>query len=250
MGAYIPLESGRWLGLLLPLYGYLLVVGVVSYVFMALGLYTLAKRRGVGNPWLSWVPVAWLWVLGSLADQYDLRTQGRRRNQRSLLVWLGAGSAVGGALLLAALLPLLHWLARGPAHDRQALASLPFLLLLLLLELAVLVVSMAGLVLEYIALYKLFASCDRESTAVYLILSILAPLACPLLIYAFRNKDAGLLPPPGPGFGGPPPPLRTLPAPPMPPAPAKDPRPLMPPTAPQAAPPVQPGPTIQPPREP
>ncbi len=224
------------------MYGYAMLVSVISYVFYALGLYALAKRRGVGSPWLAWIPVASLWTLGSLADQYDLRVRGRRRNQRKLLLGLGAGTTGGLLLLLAFLLPLLFWLGRGNFTERQLAAALPFFLLLLLFALAVLVLSVAALVLEYIALYKLFASCDRESTGVYLLLSVLAPLACSLLIYAFRNKDAALPQPPGTGAWSPAPPLRTLPAPPD--------HPFRPqPPAAQSAPPVQPGQTIQPPRE-
>ena len=45
-------------------------LSIAAYVLQALGLYTIAKRRGISNPWLAWVPVAWVWVLGSISDQF------------------------------------------------------------------------------------------------------------------------------------------------------------------------------------
>ena len=44
------------------------VISIVTYVLTALAMYTIAKRRGLNRPWLSWVPVVNCWVLGSLSD--------------------------------------------------------------------------------------------------------------------------------------------------------------------------------------
>ena len=52
-------------GFLSILLFFVLVVGLVFYVFESIGLYTLAKRRGLQYPGLAWVPVANMWILGS-----------------------------------------------------------------------------------------------------------------------------------------------------------------------------------------
>ena len=31
--------------------------GIAAYVLRALGLYNIAKRRGINHAWMSWVPV-------------------------------------------------------------------------------------------------------------------------------------------------------------------------------------------------
>ena len=46
------------------------LIGIATYVLSALGLYTIAKRRGLNHPWLAWIPVASAWIVGSLSDQY------------------------------------------------------------------------------------------------------------------------------------------------------------------------------------
>ena len=42
------------------------LVSLAIYVFTALSLYTIAQRRGLHCPWLAWIPVANLWLMGSL----------------------------------------------------------------------------------------------------------------------------------------------------------------------------------------
>ena len=56
------------------------IIGIISYVFSSLGLYTIAKRRSIPAPGWAWVPVGSLFILGSLADQFDFVTKGRRRS--------------------------------------------------------------------------------------------------------------------------------------------------------------------------
>ena len=105
---------------------------VVMYVFQSIGLYTIAKRRGIANPGLAWVPVAYSWILGSVSDQYQYVVRGKVCNRRKILLGLAiAGFFLGqsGVLFLAnyttvldafdwdafyfgvvwADLPLLHW---------------------------------------------------------------------------------------------------------------------------------------------
>ena len=104
---FIPEISYFYVDRALSIFGKLLTGGVAPlvsiaiYVFTALSLYTVAKRRGIAAPWLAWVPVAGLWVLGSLSDQYRYLTQGQIRHKRiSLLVWTGASWVLTGGIVV------------------------------------------------------------------------------------------------------------------------------------------------------
>ena len=33
-----------------------LIIGIVSYVLTASGMYAIAKRRGINNAWMAWIP--------------------------------------------------------------------------------------------------------------------------------------------------------------------------------------------------
>lgn len=67
-------------------FSWLLSIG--SYIFLAVGLYTMAKRRGIRNPWLAWIPVANMWLLGCLSDQYQYVALGQQKNKRKTLLAL------------------------------------------------------------------------------------------------------------------------------------------------------------------
>ena len=58
------------------------LVTLAIYVFTALSLYTIAQRRGLHCPWLAWIPVANLWLMGSLSDQYRYLTLGQVKHKR------------------------------------------------------------------------------------------------------------------------------------------------------------------------
>ena len=55
------------------LYGAIIALSIASYVLQAIALQSIAKRRGFSKPWLSWIPVANIWLLGAIADEYDSR---------------------------------------------------------------------------------------------------------------------------------------------------------------------------------
>lgn len=64
------------------------LVSLAAYVLQAIGLYTIAKRRGIPHAWLAWVPVGCVWILGSISDDFKSRTTGRPHNKRKLLAAL------------------------------------------------------------------------------------------------------------------------------------------------------------------
>ena len=80
------LGSGLWL-ILQALFGMPTLLAIASYVLTALALYTIARRRGLRNPWLAWIPVANSWLLGSLSDQYRYVVKGEHKSKRIILLY-------------------------------------------------------------------------------------------------------------------------------------------------------------------
>ena len=86
---------------------FMLTVSVGTYVLQALSLYSIANRRGIRRPWLSWIPVGSTWILGCISDQYQYVVKGKVRNKRKALLVLeiiqyilaSVLSAVGLAML-------------------------------------------------------------------------------------------------------------------------------------------------------
>ena len=64
-------------------------LAVICYIFQSLGLQAIAKSRGIRNSWLAWLPVTWMWILGSISDQYQYVVRCNITNRRKTLLILG-----------------------------------------------------------------------------------------------------------------------------------------------------------------
>ena len=176
---------------------YMLIMSVftlVSYIFQCLGMYTIARRRGIHNPWLAWIPVGVNWILGSISDQYRYVARGQVKNRRKVLLGL---NLVLLALDFASIV-LLAVFSAGIVRDAGGMAagegSLPIAVAMLLISLVVLVIAVIVFVFQYMSLYDLFVSCNPEHGVLFLVLSMLFPIGA-YLIFAMRNKDLGMPPP-------------------------------------------------------
>lgn len=77
-----------------------MALSIATYVLTALALYTVANRRGLNNPWLAWIPVADMWLLGSISDQYRYVVKNENRSKRKILLILSLISVVGYIVIM------------------------------------------------------------------------------------------------------------------------------------------------------
>lgn len=188
--------EGRLIGLVIGFYAVLLLLimafAVLTYVFHSLGIYTIAKRRGIHHSWLAWLPVGNMWILGSISDQYQYVSKGKVTNRRKVL--LGIMIAIF-ALMFTAWTCWLGALLNRVLSDAAVGTSLPGLALGAgALFLACFVVAVVGTVFQYIAYYDLFVSCEPNNAVVYLVLSIFINVTLPFFVFACRKRDLGMPP--------------------------------------------------------
>lgn len=167
------------------------ILSIVMYIFSSLGFYTLAKRRGIRAPGLAWIPIGGTqWILGSLSDQYASLTGAKLRCSRHILLW-------GELVLTAAAIPLLVFaiqlLTATLAGQDVTMQLMQLNGVQTLLNLA----SIALSVMIYIALYKVYKSCDPKHAVLFLVLSIIFNITLPFFVFACRNKDLGMPQPDG-----------------------------------------------------
>lgn len=79
-----------------------LAFGVLTYVLQALGMYRMAERRGLPNPWMAWVPFTNMWLLGSIADDANAKT-GKNSRWNLILLLLMIGTCIPFLNFLAAI---------------------------------------------------------------------------------------------------------------------------------------------------
>lgn len=180
------------------IYGlFMLVIGVGTYVLQALSFYTISKRRGIQKPWLSWIPVGDVWILGCISDQFRYVAKGQVKNKRKallileilLLVVLVVFYACFGTFLMQAL--VYDDSMMDPSMEVHMLGAAMGMLCagLIMMGLAI-----ALAVIQYMALYDLYLSCDPKNGVIYLVVGILVSVAMPVLLFMCRNKDLGMPP--------------------------------------------------------
>ena len=173
------------------------LISLAVYVFTALGLYTLAQRRGLRHPWLAWIPVANVWILGSLSDQYRYVVRGQVRSKRKALLTLNIISAVMGVVMVVVIMAAVIrcvFSFRGASETEIVNALMGSIMGVLALCVPWAGVAIASAVLSYMALYDIYTSCDPANNTVYLVLSILFGFTQAIFLFLCRNRDDGMPP--------------------------------------------------------
>lgn len=168
-----------------------LIFGVISYIFQSIGMSTIAKRRGIHKPWLAWVPVANMWLLGCISDQFRYVAYGESTNRRRKLLIRTILLQVATWAVCGSLIYVLIDFATGGMTEE---AFLTLSMQQLLGVYGVLALAVVAMILQYKCLFDLYRSCVPSKAVLFLLLSILVGAPMPFLIFACRNKDAGMSP--------------------------------------------------------
>lgn len=178
------------------------ILVIAAYILMAIGLYAIARNRGIKHPWLAWIPVANVWILGSISDQYQYLVKGRETNRRKRLLALNIATVSLAVLMIvltvAWVVALIASLATNPEADVLSLA-LGGTILILLLAVAAIGLSIWLLVETYCAYYDLFSSCVPKYKILFMVLSLVGSffgitLVEAILVFDCRHKEEGMPP--------------------------------------------------------
>lgn len=176
----------------------MICLGIAGYVLRAVGMYTIAKRRGISNAWLSWVPVAWTWVLGSISDQFRYVTKAQVKYKRVTLLVMNIICSIVCLATLAVVgikaVDLIDLAVTGGSEEELMMVGMSFFFQFLAMMLLLAGVALATAIVGYIALYDLFISATPSNAVLFLILSIFFSTVEPFFIFFSRKKDGGMPP--------------------------------------------------------
>lgn len=182
--------------------GFFFGKNLLFFILQAVALYTIVKRRGIHHAWLAWVPIGNLWILGCISDQYQYVTRHSIRNKRGKLLVLGILTAATAVVAAVLSLNLVRSIEEAIAQEYMTpatwLTCRSDLAVIILVGLVMCVLTVVCMVIQYMALYDLFRSCEPENAAVYLLISIFTGVGQVILLMACRNKDQGMPPRRGP----------------------------------------------------
>ena len=174
------------------------LLAIAMYVLSSLGLYTLAKRRGLKNPWLSWIPLVNCWIVGSLSDQYRYVVKGQVKNKRKTLLILNIiYAAICTVLMVCFVVMFVNMIQaamNGASEDTLVQMAMAPVMTILGLCLPMMGITIAMAVVRYIAMYDIYTSCDPQNNVLFLVLSILFSVTEPFFLFFSRNKDGGMPP--------------------------------------------------------
>ncbi len=188
---------------------------IIVYVLQALALYTIAKRRCIKKPWLAWIPIADVWILGSISDQYQYVVKGAVKNKRKTLLILNIMMTVlcvvlVGVLVMAVLALMFYgldpmniiedsasWMEQ-PIEMESLFEDMGTLLFLLVWLILLMVFAIWYAVVRWQAVYDVFRSCDPNNSVVYLLVSLFGNFVIEGIYSVFllicKEKDLGMPP--------------------------------------------------------
>lgn len=188
-----------------------LLLGIVLYVIKSLGLYTIAKRRGIACPWLAWLPVGCEWITASIADQYRKVTSGKATIRRFVVLVLAVISIGIGVVTtttvgeksddLDALVEYTEEMGEY-INEENALDIVTSVFedlgdimsdVFLLSSVAALV-GFVSSVYWFVCAGDVYASCCPKNGTMMLVLSIFVPVLEPFFFFCNKEKDAGMIP--------------------------------------------------------
>ena len=198
MDAMMPMVS-TLIAIYTAVFAIALLFGLVLHVIRALALQGIAKRRGISNGWLAWIPVGQEWIIGSLSDQYKYLTIGKNQSRRKVLLWLNLVALVvgvgGTGICLVQTVRGLSEMSFG--YGFSAESAMPVIVpavLTMVISVVSMVVGIAAYVFRQMSMYDLYKSCDPKNAVIFLVLGILFSVTEPFFLLACKNKDGGMPP--------------------------------------------------------
>lgn len=162
---------------------------IASYVLNAVGLYRVAKRRGIHHAWLAWIPIGCNWLLGSISDHYQYVTKRKVTKRRKILLTLSLILLGVIGLLVTGTVGVVLF-SDSPSGD--VTGEILSVALMACSYLGMLGLEIAILVFCYIAYYDLFKSCKPDNAVLFLVLGILFNVALPFFVFFGTEKDLGM----------------------------------------------------------
>ena len=192
------------IGVLVLLYGALLLFSLVSYVLTGVSLMKISKKLGVEKGWLSFIPIANYWLLGRLAEEDGKRYHPEKKQTKWGKIYLTTGivylvvtlliSGVYGTFSIISAIGM----AGGGSETAALGMSMAQLVVQLIADGVIIAMATAVMIICYVILYKLYHVMAGSSATWMLILTILVPVSqlVLLLVLAFSKKYPVAVPTP------------------------------------------------------
>ena len=182
---FLPAAAGTVLLICALLVGIGLLIGLVMYIFQAIGIMKMHKNLGLKGGWMAFLPLVNYFAFGKVAQQYI--KQNGKKSAKFSVIFLVFG-------LLNILFSLLMGFFVGIEFSTVVMGMNmelvdAMLVLSLITEVFYFIFMAVYLVFYYIALWRIYAIFSNQSATLLLVLSIVFTFLQPFVIFAIRNRE-------------------------------------------------------------
>lgn len=130
------------------------LIPIALYVLSSFGIYTMALKKNIEYPWLAWIPVIKLFILGEIIGEKVVISSLKIPYAQ---VILPVASICSGALIA---IPFLGW-----------------------------IIGIVIAIYNYAAYYRLYKLYYSDSAVLFLVLSIIFPFMLSIFPFVIRNRE-------------------------------------------------------------
>lgn len=198
-------ETLFWI-LYLIFYCLVMVCAAYAYVFVSLGGQRMARKVGMSNPWMFWIPCANVYAMGNLADTQASLCEGKNTTYRKkMLTWTIVVACAAIPWAIAYTVFMVAAAANGLLDENGVLITLdgaslePLIgptLFLLAVSLVFLALYIVYVVIYYKTLYRIFKLYAPDGAAGLVVLSVFVSVAIPAVFLKLSEREP-VLPPRG-----------------------------------------------------
>lgn len=168
------------------------ILGLLLYIFNGIGLMKMSNSLGLKNGWISFIPVANIYALGRVAQNY-VKKDGRKSAKLgaallTLYIIMFVVSIVFFVFLGIALVSVFQY-ASSAVLDNSTMNIEMFssFIPVIVFYFVFMAVAIAYIVVYYVALYKIFDMFSNHGV-LFVVLSIFFTSLAPIFIFAIRNS--------------------------------------------------------------
>lgn len=182
-------ELAIFSGIMLVYFAFFGIIALVMYLLEAFGLYGMAKGSGIGKPWRGFIPFANTFLFGKIAERYVKKDGKKSARFGGLLLAFEILTLVLAFVTMAFVIGMIFVLAT-TENETELTNSIIVPMFAMLISCFVLMgVSIAFVVIYYVALWRIFTAFDYNNATVYFVLSILFSFLGPIFLFVLRNKQ-------------------------------------------------------------
>lgn len=173
-------------------YMFVFAVSLATYLLQAFAIFKMAKNMGYNNPWLAFIPFANVYMFGKVAETY-IKSDGRPSAKFSKILLTLQIILMAILVLLVVLIVMVLFIEATGTYllspEIETLVASAMVLPVLLAIFAMLGVAIAYAIINYVALWRIFALYNYKNATLFLVLTLFVGVLTPIFLFVLRNKE-------------------------------------------------------------